>query len=333
MALCVATGHYVYWNQNNAVPLSFILAVDYFFILSGYVLTGSILSKNNFDSFLFAKARWLRLFPVYIFAATISLILYSYLGRQEGMPWLGDIIKIVSIGQMLPFNIGSEFIHFEPLGIDWSISAEFWIGIIFFPILYSIKKYRPEIVFVFLMLSVLIPFFIINNYSPSFLDLHFAKYSPLIYWGLIRGYMGYSLGALCYFIINYINKNVRSLYLSLIQVLSILLIVIIYAKNSYNRSNEYFSIFLFAIMIISLSLDKGIIFKLTNNVIGKWFGKVSYPLYCLHPIFIHINSLIFKNPFSFISLATYFILVIESAILTHIFIENKLIIYFKKSNQ
>ena len=329
MALFVAIGHYFYWNNSNTIPLSFILAVDYFFILSGYVLTGSVLNKNNFNSFTFAKSRWLRLFPVYIVCVITSLILYYSIGIQHVKPRIGDIIKIISIGQMLPFNTGSEFLYVEPMGIAWSISAEFWIGIIFFPIICYLYKNKNELCFVFLTLSVLIPFFIINNYSPEYLGVHYQKYSNLIFFGLLRGYMGYSLGALIFFITKNNNNNYKSSLLSLFQIVFLLLIILIYARNNYNRNDEYFSVFLFAIMIISLSFGKGIVYTLTNNWFGKWLGKISYPLYLLHPLFIEINHQIFNDCFNILPLLIYFIFIITFSVLIHIYIENKFLIYFK----
>lgn len=335
MALAVALGHYFYCNNNtNSFPLSFILAVDYFFILSGYVLTGSILNKNNFDTLNFAKSRWLRLFPVYIFCVIVSLILCYSLGIQQAKPRLGDIIKIISIGQMLPFNTGSKFLYLGPLDVAWSISAEFWIGIIFFPVIYFLNKNRSELCFVFLTLSILVSFFIINNYSPNYLDVNYVKYTPLIFFGLLRGYMGYSLGALTFFITKVITKdsvnNHKSSFISLLQLTLLLILIILYARNNYNRRDEYFSIFLFAIMIISLSFEKGFVYNLTNNWCGKWLGKISYPLYLLHPIFIEVNRQIFENLFSLVPILLYLLFTIIFSILIHIYIENKFLIYFRK---
>ncbi len=39
-AIFVALGHLFFWNQNfNTIPRSFILSVEFFFVLSGFILT------------------------------------------------------------------------------------------------------------------------------------------------------------------------------------------------------------------------------------------------------------------------------------------------------
>lgn len=197
VALCVAVGHYFFWNGKfDVIPLSFILAVDYFFILSGFVLSWSVLRKKDFDSFDFAKSRLLRLYPVYIFSVIITYLISRLLHVHFGKPDLGNIFQIISIGSMLPFVKSSNFVFFEPLGVSWSISAELWIGIIFFPILYVLNKKSIQLVFPFLIITILLCFFTItnSNYSNEYMNLHYHKFSQLIPFGFIRCLLGYALG-------------------------------------------------------------------------------------------------------------------------------------------
>lgn len=333
MAFCVAIGHYFYWNGNRSIPLSFILAVDYFFILSGFVLTSSVFNKKQFDSFDFAKARFLRLFPVYIFSILFSLTILLLVQGNVGTPRLGDFFRILVFGELLPLVQRSTFIFFEPLGVSWSISAEFWVGIIFFPILYVLHKKINQLVFPFLMLPIIICLIIVSNYSPDYMNIHYFRFGELMPYGIIRALLGYALGAFSYFIIQYIknnNKVINANVISIIQIIIAILIIYLYAKNNYIRDNEYYSVFLFSIMIISLSFDKGIIFKLTNNIVGDWLGRISYSLYLLHPVFIFINQKLFSDLFCFTALITYIIFISCMSIITHLFIENKSMLFFQK---
>ncbi|OCG07685.1 hypothetical protein A9G13_05575 [Gilliamella sp. wkB178] len=341
MALCVAIGHYFYWNDKfDVIPLSFILAVDYFFILSGFVLSWSVLRKNKFDSFDFAKSRLLRLYPVYIFTAILTYVVSKLLHVDLGTPNLGDIIETISIGEMLPFVKSSNFVFFQPLGIAWSISSELLIGIIFFPILYVLNKKLRQLIFPFLILIILICFFNINNssieYPDEYMNLHYHKFSQLIPFGLIRGLLGYALGAFIYYIVEYIQKNNRIINenaLSFMQIIIIFLIIYLYAYNDYKRINEYYSVFIFSILITSLSFNKGVVFKWTNNIAGDWFGRISYPLYLLHPVFILINKkiVIFSNMFSVIAILFYTVCLLIASMLVHKYVEEKFILYFKKN--
>ncbi|WP_085247436.1 acyltransferase family protein [Gilliamella mensalis] len=336
MAFCVAIGHYFYWNGNVSIPLSFILAVDYFFILSGFVLAFSILNKKEFNCFSFTKARFLRLYPVYIFSILLTFIVLKLLHHHLGKPDFGDIVRILIIGELLPFVQSSSFIFFEPLGVSWSISAELWVGVIFFPVLHFFDKKANQLVFPFLMLIILICFFIINNYSTDYMNIHYHKFGKLMPFGLIRALLGYALGAFIYIIVKSMQNNSTKKsenIISVIQIIIVFFIIYFYAKNDYIKNNEYYSIFLFSLMIISLSFNKGIIFKLTNNIIGNWFGKISYPLYLLHPVGIVINKeIIFSNIFSIPALLFYIIFISIISILTHIFVENKFLLYFKSKS-
>lgn len=335
MAFFVAIGHYFYWNQNFSIPLSFILAVDYFFILSGFVLAHSVLNNQYFDSFKFAKSRYLRLFPVYIFSILLTLIALKFFHTHLGQPDFGDIVRILIIGELLPFKQYSNFIFYEPLGVSWSISAEFWVGIIFYPILYVLHNKVKQIVFPFLVLIALISFFIINNYSNAFMNIHYEKYNELLPFGFLRALLGYTFGTFAYYIVEFIHAKKpkqSNKFISILQITILFLIIHLYFKNNYLKNNEYYSIFLFALMIISLSFKSGVISKFTNNSLGKWLGKISYPIYLLHPLCITITKENFTTLFSLSAISFYLILILFLSILTHIFIENKFMLYFKKKN-
>ena len=80
LALSVALGHFFYWNGvSTYFPRSFFIAVDFFFVLSGFVITQSIINtkSENFDEFikLFAINRIARLFPLYIFVFLITAVI------------------------------------------------------------------------------------------------------------------------------------------------------------------------------------------------------------------------------------------------------------------
>lgn len=335
MAFFVAIGHYFYWNQNFSIPLSFILAVDYFFILSGFVLAHSVLNNQHFDSFKFAESRYLRLFPVYIFSILLTFIILKLFHINLGQPDFGDIVRILIIGELLPFKQYSNFIFYEPLGVSWSISAEFWVGIIFYPILYVLHNKVKQLVFTFLVLAALISFFIINNNSNAFMNIHYEKYNGLLPFGLLRALLGYSFGTFAYYIVEFINAKTpkqSNKFISILQIIVLFLIIYLYCKNDYLKNNEYYSIFLFALMIILLSLKKGIMLKLTNNYLGKWLGKISYPMYLLHPLCITITKEYFSNLFSLSALLFYLFFILSLAILTHIFIENKIMLYIKRKS-
>lgn len=67
-AILVAIGHWFYWQgEKDLYPRSFILAVNFFFILSGYVLTQQAFYSKNIAEQYFVKFLKSRLFRLYLF--------------------------------------------------------------------------------------------------------------------------------------------------------------------------------------------------------------------------------------------------------------------------
>lgn len=207
MAMAVALGHFFYWNnQLDKMPLSFILAVDFFLVLSGFVISASIFNKENFNTYRFIQNRYFRLAPVYLFCVFITLLPQYFLAQNFAKPNSLDIVRILSIGEMLPMN-NLRFNYFEPLGIFYSISAELWVGIILFPVVYVIKKYLHQSLMPFLIILTLFTFLKITNDTINFMNIHYDKAYPFITYGIIRCILDYCLGIMAYLIYEQQNSN------------------------------------------------------------------------------------------------------------------------------
>ena len=295
MAVIVAIGHLLFWNgQTKIIPLSFVLAVDFFLVLSGFVLAGSVLSKKSMCSFTFAKKRYLRIAPVFFFASAVTVPIAIYISSPP-LPNLSDIFRIVTISGIFPMNARSPFIYPEPLGIAWTISAELWVGIIFFPLIYFLKQSAEPLLFPILISFVTICFLVINIQSPDFMNINYAKYYGFITYGLIRTLMDYSLGAIAFLYKDKLLNFKSNIMNSVVQISTLLIVVYLYCKIGYNRSNEIFAPMLFMLLIISLSKKSGILNKLFSGRLGNFMGDISYPSYMMHPLliilFVHVMDL------------------------------------------
>ncbi|TPG64088.1 acyltransferase family protein [Ewingella americana] len=332
MALMVSMGHFFYWNNKPYFPFSFILAVDFFLVLSGFVIASSVLKRDTFDPLTFAKQRYLRLAPVYFFCVIISIPI-CMLWDKTPLPNLADIVKVFTLSQMLPFNDKSQFpmITLNPIGIAYTISAELWVGIILFPIIYFLKKHSEILLLPFLLIVVCSCLLKISIDSPDFMNLHYAMVNKFLYWGMLRCLMDYSIGIAAFIIISRSSSN-RCFYReSALQVLCIVAFTYFFLKIDYGRQNEIFAPLLFSIFISSISKGYGIVAKITNNKIGKFMGDISYPYYLIHPIFIFIFINIFKYPVSNHIAVIVMISSIISAYFINKFIEKKSINYFMES--
>ncbi|AUX62210.1 acyltransferase [Simonsiella muelleri] len=207
MSIAVALGHFFHWNgQTSKMPLSFILAVDFFLVLSGFVISASVFNKENFNTYKFIKSRYFRLIPVYLFCVIITLIPQYFFAENFVKPNSLDVIRILSIGEMLPMN-NLRFIYFEPLGISYTISAEFWVGVLLFPLVFVIRKYASQLLLPVLIIFSLFAFLKIVNDTSDFLRIHYALAYPFITYGVIRCLLDYSLGVIAYTIFEQRTTN------------------------------------------------------------------------------------------------------------------------------
>lgn len=320
MAIMVAIGHYIYWSGGHGFSHSYILAVDFFLVLSGYVLTQSVIQSSNFCAIRFAKKRYLRLFPVYIFSAVITVSLYTFINKTP-LPNLSDISKIISISQILPFNTRSAFTYPEPLGISWTISAELWFGIFIFPLIHFLSKKAPEILFSVLLLIIVFSFMMINVRSPNFMDVHYAFYDDFVLFGMVRTAMDYSLGVAAFLLKDKFKIFASQTNNSLIQIFTIIIYLFIFAGNDYNRANEIYAPFIFMVFVISLAQEKGIVYSIFSGKFSEFMGDISYPSYMIHPLIIIIFTHIFKLQINAFIIVAYTLILITTSKIINALIE------------
>ncbi|KAA6206424.1 MAG: acyltransferase [Candidatus Tokpelaia sp.] len=322
MALLVAIGHFYYWNAYIKIPLSFILAVDFFLVLSGFVICHSVTrQKDKFDSISFAKKRWLRLFPVYIACVLITVPPVLWYKNLDG-PNLFDMARIITISQMIPLNSGSHFPLIEPLGIAYTISAELWTGIFLFPLYSFLLTGFKNLVFPVFMLLIIWALIILNNEpGNNFMNIHHWLYGQFLDYAVIRCIFDYSIGILAYIIFSRSRNMPISAFLSSAQLVCIIAWFLIYCKFDYIRNNEFLAPFLFTFFIYLLSFKAGVVYKITATRFAAFLGDISYPAYLIHPFWIFILQLYRANVHKAYIVLLYLFVLISSAWLINRLVE------------
>ena len=218
-----------------------------------------------------------------------------------------------------------RFNYFEPLGISYSISAELWVGIILFPVVYVIKKYLHQLLMPFLIILTLFTFLKITNDTTNFMNIHYDKAYPFITYGIIRCILDYCLGIMAYLIYEQQNSRTATIF----QIAILILCFLLYRKIGYNRVNEFVFPFICVCFIISIAKRRGLIFQCFNNKIGNFFGDISYPMYLIHPFFINIFQCTHQE-FNYINSSIYLALCIIASFIIHKWIEKPCMLYFSK---
>lgn len=291
LAFSVALGHFFYWNGvNTNFPRSFFVAVDFFFVLSGFVLTQSILisKPKSIDLFIkeFTSKRIKRLFPLYIFVFLVTLATFALSDKLRDDPFFYYFISFFLL-QSLGFDSGAKSIFSDTsIGIAWSLSIEFWIGILFFPIVFLLKN-KPVTLLYLSVISLITTITITFNFTPS-IDVNFQRLSGPISFAALRGWIGFSCGS-AVFVIYYLLKDTikNTLIISITEFISItFLISALYLHH--DQRNEFIAPVLFSMVLLSLSFEKGLISKILTHKTLSTFRYTSYSIYLIHPLIIFI---------------------------------------------
>jgi peptidoglycan/LPS O-acetylase OafA/YrhL len=270
-ALAVASFHIYFYKIRifNGIPI----AVDFFFVLSGFVLARSLLdTKREIRKFI--KSRILRLYPAILVSFSIIVVTkYTFL-RETSTGDNYDLKKYILAFFLLQVFIPNLYTICVPL---WSLSAELVTNICASFIVTS-KKVFP--------IYLLIVFGFFMEFLAE-IDLFFnVKLSWVVnpnYSGIGRAFVGFGLGVLLY-----VNRNQKSIYSmtrspNLLILMTILVFLSVeYFLVVYQTRYIYFAapIFYFLIRYI-VSVDETI-FSPRLLTFGAYLGRISYGVYVFH---------------------------------------------------
>lgn len=278
-------------------------AVDVFIILSGFAITYLLLIKNeNYKLFIFR--RFLRLFPAYIVALFLSLLIFKIsidfltsipfhhpktisrleIFQQASHYFYENISTHIFLAHgLLPYNIVPNGV-FAIIGQAWSLSLEwqFYLAAPFL-VFYLIKSKG-------LVKKVTIVLFLIFIEVTSFKAFGHKSF-------LFSNIMLFIYGLVCcsaYLELKNEEINVSGFIRKILLWSSIFIIYKFYRHGVLHL----LPIMIWAFSLISLTLKNNFfIFKFTNtfltNTPVQWLGMVSYSAYCIHMISLYICGYFF----------------------------------------
>lgn len=232
------------------------LAVEFFFIVSGYFFAESV-EKNREEStvkFMYRKVK--AIFPYYIMAFIIAFVLRQII--LEATP--GEIVKNMLMGMqeagfLQMFGIKTQRIY---NGVTWYISSMFIAMAVLHPIAKRCGEYYSAIgAFILSMAGYAV--ICQENHTLEIADKWFAG---ITYMGNIRAIAGISMGVACHSVVKAVNSLKLELtvwgriFLTISQLLIWGLLMYILGETEKSALEYYFdyvSIGLF-FMIIALSM-------------------------------------------------------------------------------
>ena len=295
-ALFVALYHLEFLNHiyDTSFLRNSYLFVDFFFVLSGFVITHAYQNKlNNIDQGItFVSNRISRLWSLHLFilALFIGLELTKLLLFHTGN-WSSDTQPFTE--QYSLFSLFTNIFLIQSLGMhnqltwnypSWSISVEFFTYLIFMSV--TLISQKKNLIKYFLYAALIgASFYILYSETENIGGASFKN-------GLFRCIPSFFLGSLCY--TAFLKMKDKSIPLA--SVLELTLIIGIYLFVVFAGANQYSLLapFIFAIAVLVFSFEQGFISKLLKIKPIQDLGKWSYSIYMLHALIILIIGRVFN---------------------------------------
>lgn len=252
------------------------LAVDLFFVLSGFILAHVYFFAPEQVSFrTFTVQRIARLYPLHIF--TLVTFCGAFFLTRGYMPTYNDSSVFLLFQHFtLLNNVGLSPGELSFNYVSWSISVEFWLNLALFALVPLILTTPRLLLIVALSFGVLIA-------AIPHLDAPNKNIAGMLNSGLLRGAGAMALGILSYKLFCLAQtrlQNART-FLGLAEIAVVALtIVIVVARPEKQALTDYCAPFLFALLVPIFAMEKGLL----SDMFGKlaWLGDISYSVYLNH---------------------------------------------------
>lgn len=247
------------------------LGVIVFFLVSGYIITNSILHE---DTKTFLIKRFFRIYPVYI-AAILMETAYNYMQYDYYTPLDILIPRIMLLGDV--FNTPVAL-----YGVEWTLRCEisFYLLIAIFRLLKMIN-HTHLLAMLYLIISITLFLLRPLPVSESFNNGSFSLFFPILFTGSL--------------IFLYEIKKIDFSLLIFVNAIIIILFAINTVKirpDSLNSMQIFYGLIIF---VTTWFFRKNFI----NNKIIEWFSNLTYIIYLFHfwtwHIIFEFTSKLFKS--------------------------------------
>jgi peptidoglycan/LPS O-acetylase OafA/YrhL len=281
---------------------STFLAVDLFFVLSGFVIAFSyenrLLRGLSFRSFV--AARLVRLYPVYLLGTVVGFVLLLYIHRgaaysiNSWIPWHSVLFGVLLVPD---FFLSSKTLDIFPIDVPaWSLFGEILANILYGALVCR-RLASNRILALFSLSSLFVLVLWIFRVSGT-LDLGSRRESFLC--GLARVGYSFFIGVLVYRI--YRNNARRPQFRGVLSwvIAGVICTLVILALTTGLTQPAAAQLAVVAMLFPTL-IYFGACVHLSQrwDNISSFLGEMSYPLYLLHiPLFLPLYGHVFQRLFA-----------------------------------
>lgn len=254
--------------------------VDYFFVLSGFVISHSYrerLGDGTISISRFMGLRMGRIYPLHI-AVLLGFVMLELLLVLGGDAIADYVSRAPFSGSRALEPLVQNLFLFQTFGIGngegwntpaWSIAAEMWTYLVF-AFVFVLAKGRATLVSLVLALAAVLT---VTTYSPS-LDVTFKG-------GILRCIYGFGIGVVTYAAF----RRYGSAAGGSAQELASLALALTFVSLAAGAST-FLAPLVFAAMIFVLASQKGAVSRVLHGRPFQFIGLTSYSIYLIHS-FVH----------------------------------------------
>lgn len=285
-ALLVALMHFPAAGPigDNALVRGGFLFVDYFFVLSGFVIAHGYGRKLG-DGRDYARFMTLRLGRIYPLHVAVLLLFVGWEAMRLFVPALrGQGAPPFSEGMTIPELLSSlallNGVGFEDRltwnGPSWSISAEMWTYVLFGAAVVLLRGRT----WVALLAAVVIGAAVLLLFSPKYMDATWD-------YGFARCVYGFALGALLYGLLmdrltSLEHPDRRGVMLWTVAELGAVGVVALFVALTAHNAAGIAAPFVFALVLGIFAHERGLVSRFLRMRLFLWLGTLSYGIYMVH---------------------------------------------------
>ncbi len=317
-ALAVAAGHYIIdgaYTVDGQLPqahtlsvlwnFSFIYAVDFFLVLSGFILAHSYFYRLDIGFKDFVLRRFFRMYPLHLLMMCVAIGVLLLFGLNLRT---SDIV------------LHTLFIHNMGLGPEspalnvpaWTISIEFWVNVGVLAALLALRRHRQFALAGLLALAVLC--FALIAWQSGHLAVT-GNFAFILNAGLMRCFAAFVLGLIAYELYQkYKGWEAPPVLLGLSLLSFVAIVLFLPGKSPWGFATPW----IFAGVVFVLACSEPKLKALGQRL--AWFGDVSFSVYLVHHPFVAVfrETGVEKSP---VSTVAFVLLVYGVAAITYRYFE------------
>ncbi|MDE2042773.1 MAG: acyltransferase, partial [Alphaproteobacteria bacterium] len=259
------------WLTANPLATQAWLFVDFFFVLSGFVIAASYRARIA-EGFSVARFMGLRLGRVYPLHLAVLLLMAALVPLTHAGGFMGDRSWPDFVRGLLLLN-AQGLDHRAGWNIpSWSIAAEVWTYLLF-ALVVRLAGRRALMVFALLAVAALL---IVARQSPTGLDTTYD-------WGVVRCIYGFSLGM----IVQAARTKAGIRFAGVLEMGCALLALLTVTYGDY-RGVGLAAPLVFAALIYVYSFQAGPLSRLLLTPVPMMLGTWSYSIYMIHWLVLYL---------------------------------------------